>query len=60
VADRYLDYAGRADRLSAGARRVPVRTPRGTFSVWTKRTGNNPDLKVLLLQGPRGSPGRKP
>ena len=45
--DRYLDYAGRADRLSGGARRIPVHTPSGTFSVWTKRTGNSPDLKVL-------------
>jgi proline iminopeptidase len=53
--NRYLDSAGRADRLSGGARRVPVRTPSGTFSVWTKRTGNNPDLKVLLLHGGPGS-----
>jgi proline iminopeptidase len=51
----YLDYSGRADRLSGGARRIPVDTPRGRFSVWTKRVGNNPDLKVLLLHGGPGA-----
>ena len=51
----YLDYSGRADRLSGGARRIPVDTPGGRFSVWTKRVGNNPDLKVLLLHGGPGA-----
>ena len=46
---RYLDYSDRDDRLSGGVRRVPIETPHGQFSVWTKRTGNNPDLKVLLF-----------
>jgi proline iminopeptidase len=54
VSGDYLDYSGRADRLSGGARRIPVETPGGTFSVWTKRVGNNPDLKVLLLHGGPG------
>jgi proline iminopeptidase len=53
--DRYLDYSKREDRLSGGARRVPVDTPRGRFTVWTKRMGNNPDLKVLLLHGGPGA-----
>jgi proline iminopeptidase len=51
----YLDYSGRGDKLSGGARRIPVDTPGGRFSVWTKRTGNNPDLKVLLLHGGPGA-----
>jgi hypothetical protein len=51
----YLDYSGRADRLGGGARRIPVDTPGGRFSVWTKRVGNNPDLKVLLRR-PWSSP----
>ena len=51
----YLDYSGRADRLGGGARRIPVDTPGGRFSVWTKRVGNNPDLKVLLLHGGPGA-----
>jgi proline iminopeptidase len=53
--DRYLDYSGRADRLSGGVRRVPVDTPKGRFTVWTKRVGNNPELAVLLLHGGPGS-----
>ena len=50
----YLDYTGREDRISGGARRIPIETPRGRFSVWTKRVGNNPDLKLLLLHGGPG------
>jgi proline iminopeptidase len=30
---------------------IPVSTPSGEFRVWTKRVGNNADLKVLLLHG---------
>jgi proline iminopeptidase len=43
------------DRISGGARKVPIETPRGTFRVWTKRVGTNPDLKVLLLHGGPGA-----
>ena len=35
----------------AGIKMIPVETPSGTFKVWTKRFGNNPDIKVLLLHG---------
>jgi proline iminopeptidase len=35
----------------AGIRMIPVTTPVGTFKVWTKRFGNNPSMKVLLLHG---------
>lgn len=51
----YLDARNRDDRLSGGARRIPIETPRGTFSVWTKRVGNAPDLRVLLLHGGPGA-----
>ncbi len=34
---------------------VPVSTPAGDFRVWTRRFGNNPDLKVLLLHGGPGA-----
>src|SRR3954464_2602820 len=34
---------------------IPVQTPEGTFQVWTKRTGNNPRIKVLLLHGGPGA-----
>jgi proline iminopeptidase len=50
----YLDYSERNDKLSGGARMIPVKTPVGSFRVWTKRVGNNPDLKVLLLHGGPG------
>lgn len=50
----YLDNAGRSDIISGGARMIPVATPRGTFKVWTKRVGNNPDAKLLLLHGGPG------
>ena len=53
--DGYLDYSGRDDVLGGGARRIPVRTPKGTYQVWVKRTGNNPRLRVLLLHGGPGS-----
>ncbi|MCL4164871.1 UNVERIFIED_CONTAM: hypothetical protein GTU68_040822, partial [Idotea baltica] len=34
---------------------IPITTPIGEFKVWTKRTGNNPDIKVLLLHGGPGA-----
>ena len=30
---------------------IPIETPIGQFNVWTKRIGNNPTIKVLLLHG---------
>ena len=54
-AEGYLDCSAREDRLSGGARRIPIETPAGPFEVWTKRVGNNPDLKMLLLHGGPGA-----
>jgi proline iminopeptidase len=51
----YLDSADRSDRIAGGVRMIPVSTPAGTFRVWTKRFGNNPDLRVLLLHGGPGA-----
>jgi proline iminopeptidase len=51
----YLDYSGRDDLLGGGVRMIPVTTAAGTFRVWTKRVGNNPALKVLLLHGGPGA-----
>ena len=51
----YFDRAGRNDILAGGVRMIPVQTPKGTFRVWTKRVGNNPKLKVLLLHGGPGA-----
>ena len=47
----YLDYTGRTDLLGGGVRMIPIETPRGEFRVWTKRVGNSPSMKVLLLHG---------
>ena len=51
----YFDNTGRDDALAGGARMIPIHTPSGDFAVWTKRVGNNPKLKVLLLHGGPGS-----
>ena len=51
----YFDHSGRDDVLAGGVRMIPITTPRGTFRVWTKRVGNNPKLKVLLLHGGPGA-----
>lgn len=51
----YFDNAGRDDVLSGGVTMIPVRTAKGVFKVWTKRTGNNPRIKVLLLHGGPGA-----
>ncbi|HXV59599.1 MAG TPA: proline iminopeptidase-family hydrolase [Vicinamibacteria bacterium] len=55
ITSSYLDYTGRDDVLSGGVKRIPVETPKGTFHVWTKRVGNNPTTKVLLLHGGPGA-----
>jgi proline iminopeptidase len=47
----YLDNSGRNDVLSGGVRMIPVTTAKGVFRVWTKRVGNNPKAKLLLLHG---------
>lgn len=50
----YLDNSARDDVASGGAKLVPIDTPKGVFWVWTKRVGNNPTIKVLLLHGGPG------
>jgi proline iminopeptidase len=50
----YFDNSGRTDAWSGGVRMIPITTSRGTFRVWTKRVGNNPRIKVLLLHGGPG------
>ena len=51
----YLDYSGRDDVLSGGVKMIPIKTPSGEFKVWTKRIGNNPKIKLLLLHGGPGA-----
>lgn len=40
---------------TGGIKMIPISTPKGTFNVWTKRIGNNPKIKVLLLNGGPGA-----
>jgi proline iminopeptidase len=41
----------KAEVQSGGIKMVPIQTAKDTFHVWTKRFGNNPRIKVLLLHG---------
>ena len=50
----YLDYSSSDDQFTGGIKMIPITTPKGTFKVWTKRVGNNPKIKVLLLHGGPG------
>ena len=47
---QYFNY-GDTGVQAGGVKMIPVKTPVGTFKVWTKRIGNNPKIKVLLLHG---------
>jgi proline iminopeptidase len=51
----YFDSTGRDDVLTGGVKLIPIATPAGNFKVWTKRVGNNPRIKVLLLHGGPGA-----
>jgi proline iminopeptidase len=50
----YLDFSKRDDQATGGIKMIPISTPIGNFNVWTKRVGNNPKIKVLLLHGGPG------
>lgn len=47
---KYFDY-GEPGVKMAGIQLIPIKTPVGEFKVWTKRFGNNPRIKILLLHG---------
>jgi len=40
---------------TGGVKMVSIETPKGKFNVWTKRFGNNPGIKLLLLNGGPGA-----
>jgi proline iminopeptidase len=44
-----------AKQALPGVRMIPIHTPKGEFKVWTRRMGDNPTVKVLLLHGGPGS-----
>jgi proline iminopeptidase len=45
----YFTYSNEVE--GGGVKMIPIETPVGTFNVWTKRFGNNPKIKILLLHG---------
>ena len=47
------DYHAKTDSgvQSGGVKMIPINTPVGNFKVWTKKFGNNPRIKILLLHG---------
>lgn len=46
----YFNY-GDSGVQAGGVKMIPIKTALGEFKVWTKRFGNNPRIKVLLLHG---------
>jgi proline iminopeptidase len=52
--EEYLDNSHNEDQFLGGIKMVDINTPKGDFKVWTKRVGNNPTMKVLLLHGGPG------
>ena len=52
--NRYFESPTPTTIETGGIRMIPIQTPKGTFHVWTKRVGNNPRVKVLLLHGGPG------
>ena len=50
----YLDFSNRDDQFTGGIKMIPISTPKGDFKVWTKRVGENPGMKLLLLHGGPG------
>ena len=49
-------FAATSDEVQTGGiKMVDISTPKGKFKVWTKRFGNNPKMKLLLLNGGPGA-----
>ena len=44
-----------AEILTGGVKMIPINTSKGVFNVWTKKVGDNPRIKVLLLHGGPGA-----
>ncbi len=40
---------------TGGVQVVTINTPKGKFNIWTKKLGNNPRVKLLLLNGGPGA-----
>ena len=53
--NNYFTNTDTATVKTGGIKMISINTPKGKFNVWTKRFGNNPKIKVLLLHGGPGS-----
>ena len=40
---------------TGGVKIIPIETLKGKFNIWTKQMGNNPKIKLLLLNGGPGA-----
>lgn len=51
------DYFAQTDSgvQNGGVKMIAIETPKGKMHVWTKRFGNNPKIKLLLLNGGPGA-----
>jgi proline iminopeptidase len=54
VCNEYSLIAQNSKDASEGVKYIPIETPKGKFNVWTKTIGNNPTMKLLLLNGGPG------
>lgn len=50
-----MNHSNRDTILTGGVKMIPIQTKSGEFKVWTKKRGDNPDIKVLLLHGGPGA-----
>jgi proline iminopeptidase len=50
----YFNQNDTAKIKTGGVKMITINTPKGNYKVWTKRFGNNPAKKILLLHGGPG------
>jgi proline iminopeptidase len=52
--ENYFKSTDTSKVKTGGIQMISINTAKGKFNVWTKRFGNNPTIKVLLLHGGPG------
>jgi proline iminopeptidase len=53
--EQCFNLTNKKGAMGGGVSVVPISTPLGEFQVRTKRTGNDPDVALLLLHGGPGA-----
>jgi proline iminopeptidase len=51
IATKTVETTIKESPVVGEGRMIEISTPKGNFNVWTKKVGDNPDIKVLLLHG---------